>query len=169
MTAQWYAIYSRPMKEAFLCEQLSLHQIESYCPYIRLQPVNPRARKVQPYFPRYVFCHLDLEQTNVSTLLWIPGSSGIVSFDRIPAHVPDNLIVAIQRRVAEINAAGGELRDTFKPGDVLTVRDGPFKGYEAIFDARLSGEERVRVLLNFMSRPQVRLELQSVQIARQKQ
>jgi transcriptional antiterminator RfaH len=169
MTAQWYALHSKPMKEALLWEQLSLHEIESYYPRIRVKPVNPRSRKVRPYFPGYVFSRVDLERTNMTLFTRLPGSSGIVAFDGIPSHVSDPLIAAIRRRVGEIDAAGGELFDGLKTGDIVTVQDGPFKGYEAIFDARLSGDERVRVFLKLLSRGQVPVVLPSGQIQRKKQ
>ena len=164
MTAQWYALQSKPMKEFLLFEQLNLRCIESYFPYIRVRPVNPRARKLRAYFPGYVFGRLDLEQTSISTLQWIPGTLGIVSFDGVPSYVPDNLIGAIRRRVDEINAAGGELLRRLKTGDPLTIQDGPFRGFEAIFDAHTSGEERVRVLLKLLNRKQIPLELSVEQI-----
>ena len=106
MTAQWYALYSKPLKESLLLEQLNLHQIESYYPCLRVQPVNPRARKVKPYFPRYIFGHLHWEQLTHSLLQWMPGMAGIVSFGGIPSQIPDNLIVAIRRRVEEIDPTG---------------------------------------------------------------
>jgi transcription antitermination factor NusG len=168
MTAQWYALHSKPMKETLLWEQLSLHEIESYYPRIRVKPVNPRSRKVRPYFPGYVFSRVDLEQTNMTMFMRLPGSSGIVAFDGMPSHIPDTLIAAIRRRVGEIDAAGGELFEGLKAGDIVTVQDGPFKGYEAIFDARLSGDERVRVFLKLLSRGQVPVELPSRQIQRKK-
>lgn len=169
MTAEWYALHSKPMKEALLWEQLSLHQIESYYPRIRVKPVNPRSRKVRPYFPGYVFSRVDLEQTNMTMFIRLPGSSGIVACDGLPSYIPDTLIAAIRRRVGEIDAAGGELFDGLKAGDIVTVQDGPFRGYEAIFDARLSGEDRVRVLLKLLSRGQVPVELPGGQIQRKKQ
>jgi transcription antitermination factor NusG len=169
MSAQWYALHSKPMKEALLWEQLSLHQIESYYPHIRVQPANPRARKVKAYFPGYVFGRLDLEQTNMHQLWWMPGSAGIVSFDGVPSYIPDNLIAAIQRRLNEINAAGAEFFDGLRAGDAVTVQDGPFRGYEAIFDTRLSGDERVRVLLKLLNRGHFPLELPGRQIQRKKQ
>ncbi len=86
-----------------------------------------------------------------------------------PPAVPDNVIAAIRRRVDEINAAGGELFDGLKPGDVVHIQDGPFSGYDAIFDVRLSGEERVRVLLKLLNKQQFPIELPSSYIRRKKQ
>ena len=48
------------------------------------------------------------------------------------------------------------------------VQDGPFAGYEAIFDGRISGRDRVRVLLNFLQKRQVPLDLREQQIGRVK-
>ena len=168
MSLQWYALQSKPMKEALLWEQLSLHQVESFFPHIRVQPVNPRARKVKPYFPGYIFGHLDLALTGLSTFQWMPGAAGVVSFDGMPAAVPDNLISEIRHRVDEINAAGGELFYGLKQGDLVTIQDGPFRGYDAIFDARLSGDERVRVLLKLLDSQQIPLEISSRQLQRKK-
>ena len=77
MTESWYCIHSKPNKEEFLFDQLVLQEIEAFYPRLRVKPVNPRARKVKPYFPGYVFAHTNLERFNLSTLLWIPGASGL--------------------------------------------------------------------------------------------
>ena len=165
MSAQWYALNSKPMKEAFLSSQLLLKGIESYFPCIRVQPVNPRARKVKPYFPGYIFGRIDLQE-QTKDRLWLPGLAGVVSFDGIPSYVPNNLIDAIRRRVDQINMAGGEEVEALKPGDTVMVQAGPFEGYEAILDTRLSGEARVRILLTFLSRPHIPVELPQHQIRR---
>jgi transcription antitermination factor NusG len=164
MTTHWYALQSKPMKEAFLCTQLHLNKIESYCPQIRVQAVNPRARKFKPYFPGYVFGYIGLEQLTQHTLSWIPGLANIVSFDGIPIDVPDNFIAAIRRKVDQINAVGSDSPDTWKPGDLVTVQEGLFKGYVATLDTCVSGEARVRILLTVLNRLQVRLELPRGQV-----
>jgi len=169
MATQWYVLHSKPMKESLLWEQLRLHNIESYYPCIRVHPVSAHARRVKPYFPGYIFGRVDLAQTNLSTLQWLPGAAGIVSFDGLPSSVPDHMIATIRRRVDEINSAGGELFYGLKSGDTVMIQDGPFSGYDAIFDTRLSGEERVRVFLKLLNRQQFPLELSSRQIRRKKQ
>lgn len=169
MTAQWYALHSKPMKEALLWQQLCLQEIECYYPCIRVQPVSSHARRLMPYFPGYIFGHVDLDHINLSRLQWMPGASGIVSFDGTPASIPEHIVAAIRRHVDEINAAGGELFHGLKSGDTVTIQDGPFSGYDAVFDSRLSGEERVRVFLKLLNRQQFPLELSSRQIRRKKQ
>jgi transcriptional antiterminator RfaH len=164
MNRHWYVLRSKPNKEAFLWEQLKLRKIESYYPWLRVQPVNPRARKAKPYFPGYVFLRADLEEVGLSTLQWMPGSTGLVTFGGEPAIVPENLINAIRKRVDKINAEGGKLLAGLSKGQPVRIHSGPFAGYDAIFDARLSGDERVRVLLNLLDRKQIPLELYTGQI-----
>jgi transcription antitermination factor NusG len=159
MTAYWYVLHSKPHKEELLAEQLELRKIETFAPRIRVQVVNPRARPVRPYFPGYIFVRADLEEMGKSVLQYVPGSSGLIAFGGEPAFVPDGLIHAIRLRVDEINSAGGELFDVLKSGETVLVHSGPFAGYEAIFDARLPGKERVRVLLKMLRDRKMLVEL----------
>jgi transcription antitermination factor NusG len=161
---RWYAIQSKSQKEGLLCEQLELSNIEAYFPRIRVQPVNPRARKFRAYFPGYLFVRVDLELIGLSVLQWMPGSIGLVNFDGEPAYVPDALLQAIRQRVEKINLAGADMLEKLKSGDAVVIKDGPFAGHEAIFDARLPGNERVRVLLELLRGQQIRLELPAGQI-----
>ncbi len=82
--------------------------------------------------------------------------------------VPDGLIQAIRRRVDEINQEGGGQLHGLQPGEAVIIQDGPFAGQEAIFDTRISGNERVRVLLKLLQGRQIPLELPSAQIERKK-
>jgi transcriptional antiterminator RfaH len=168
MSALWYALNSKPMKEAFLSTQLALRRLESYFPAIRVKPVNPRARKIKPYFPGYVFARIDLEHEQRERF-WFPGLAGVVSFDGIPSAVPDSLMDTIRRKVDQINASGVEPLSELQPGDTVRIQSGPFSGYEAILDARLSGAARVRLLLMILNKPHMSLELPLEQIQPTKQ
>ena len=83
--------------------------------------------------------------------------------------VPDNLVQAIRRHVDEINAAGGKQLAGLKQGETVVIQGGPFDGYEAIFDTRLAGTERVRVLLKLLRVRQMNVELPAAQIRRPRQ
>src|SRR6266498_4085718 len=168
MPANWYVLRSKPNKENLLWEQLSIRKVETFCPQIRVQTVNPRARKLKAYFPGYVFVHVDLDEVGLSILQWMPGAIGFVSYDNQPSMVPDALIHAIKKRVDEINASGGELFDGLKQGDLVEIRSGPFAGYEAIFDARLAGSERVRILLKLLQGKSAKMEVPAGLLERKK-
>ncbi len=166
MTQQWYALRSKPNREEALWREASARGFDVYYPRSRVHPVNPRARKSQPYFPGYMFVQTDMQTTGTSTFAWMPYSNGIVSFGAQPAAVPEGLVNAIRRRVDELDAMGGEVFDGLRRGESVTIQGGPFAGCEAIFDRRLSGAERVRVLLRLLNRQEVRLDLSVGQVHR---
>lgn len=169
MALQWYAIRTKPRKEDVVWGQVRTGGFESYYPRLKVNPVNPRARRLVPYFPGYIFIRIDLETSGLSVVQWMPHTIGLVSFGGDPSPVPDHLIVELQKRVKDIIEAGGELFQGLKPGDPVQIVDGPFKGYEAIFDSRIPGSERVKVLLALMSNPrQVPVEMNAGQIQRKK-
>jgi len=159
MNANWYVLRSKPFKELFLAGELLARKLEAFCPIYYLKPVNPRARKIRPYFPGYLFIYVDLRSTNLSSLSWMPGAFGLVSFGSEPASVPDELIRVIRKKLDAINRTGGELLVGLQPGDKVLVEDGPFAGYQGIFDTRLPGNDRVRILLDLLKQRQMRVDL----------
>lgn len=169
MTAYWYALQSKPNKEDALFEQLENRGYRVFYPRIRVNPVNPRSKKIKAYFPGYMFVYADIVEVGLSTFQWMPFARGMVVFDMEPATVPDPLIEAIRRRVDQVNKVGGEVFEGLKKGEVIQIQEGPFAGYEAIFDVRLPGSERVRVLIKLLSQRQVPLELKAGQIRRETQ
>lgn len=151
-TAAWYVLHSKPRKEQQVNAYLRAQGFETFYPTLRVQPINPRASKMRPYFPRYLFVRADLDEVGISALQWVPGAIGLVEFDGYVAPVPDSVVHELKRRVAAIEAAGGLTFDGLQPGDPVRITHGPFAGYEAIFDMRLSGSERVQVLLQMLGR-----------------
>ena len=169
MASMWYALRSKPRKEDIVWRQVKLLGYDTFYPRLRVNPVNPRSRKLIPYFPGYLFVYVDLEAAGKSIFQWMPHTIGLVSFGGEPSYVPENLIHELRKRVEEIAQAGGELFDGLKTGDKVRISSGPFAGYEAIFDARVSGDERVRVLLEFLNnRRRLPIELSAGQIERMK-
>jgi transcription antitermination factor NusG len=165
MAEHWYALRSKPRKEDVVWKQVSELGYEVFYPRMRVNPVNPRSKKVRPYFPGYMFVKLDLEAAGLTAFQWMPHTTGLVAFGGEPAYVPENLIHAIRERVEEIAAAGGVVFDGLEQGDDVVIEYGPFEGYEAIFDQRLPGTERVRVLLQLLSnRRQLPVEIDASKI-----
>ena len=161
---RWYVLQSKPQKENLLYGQLCLRKIDAYYPRLQVKPINPRSRKIRPYFPGYLFVHVDLENIGLSGLRWIPGERGLISYGGEPAIVPDAILNAIRRKVDEINLAGGVALHTIKPGDPIKIKSGPLVGYRAIFDSHLSGNDRVRIFLQLLQDRQVCVELSGRQI-----
>jgi transcription antitermination factor NusG len=160
----WYVMHSKPNKEELLYEQLRIREIDAYYPRIKVQPANPRARKRKPYFPGYLFVKADLDELGPSTLRWMPGALGLVGFGSDPASVSDELLHAIRQKVEQTNVVNERHSEKFSSGEPVTIHSGPFAGYLAIFDSRLPGHERVRVLLQLLQDRQIGVELSARQI-----
>jgi len=160
----WYALQCRPRKEDTVARQVESRGLTVFAPRLRVQPINPRARTLKPYFPGYIFVQADLTTVGVSYFQHLPHAVGLIRVDSQPVDVPVDLISVIQHHLATINAKGGELFYRLQPGDPVAIARGPFAGYAAIFDARIRDTDRVRVLLDLLGSGQVALELQVGQI-----
>lgn len=166
MTLHWYTVHSKPNQELLLWNQLQQREVESYFPRLRRKPVNPRARREVPYFPGYMFIRVDLESFPFSRIAWLPGMQRLVAFGGQPAWLMDEVLEAIRRQVEVANQVAQDPLAGLQPGDLVRITSGPFAGYEAIFDTRINGAERVRVLLKLLQRQQVSLEVPATELVR---
>jgi len=153
---EWYVLNTKPHKERQVASLLRTRDFEVFLPLVRVNPVNPRAARVRAYFPNYMFANVDFDVVGLSEMRWIPGLRRLVEFGNQPAVVSDNLVLELKLRIAEISAAGGLMMDGLQAGDRIRIVDGPFVGYEGVFDARLTGKERVRVLLEMLAEHQAK-------------
>ena len=87
----WRVLYTNPNAEYHVLNALRQEQIETYFPEI--DTLNARGEKKKaPFFPNYVFAHLELENVQISKLRWTPGLRYILSFGGKPAVVPIKLL-----------------------------------------------------------------------------
>jgi transcription antitermination factor NusG len=163
----WYVLRSKLNKEEIiLWVEVVARGYKAFHPGVRVQPANPKSRKVRPYFPGYLFVQAKLALVGQAVFSWLSFSRGLVTFGGEPTEVPGPVAQAIFRSVDEINANGGEKLMGPEPGDKVTIQNGPFAGYQGILDARVSRDERVRVLLTLLQVNQIKLELPVGQIQR---
>jgi transcriptional antiterminator RfaH len=159
MSARWYALHSNPRKEEALQRHVLARGFEAYWPSLRVRPANPRSRTTRPFFPGYLFVRIDLETTGEKAFRRMPYATGLVGFGGTPASIPDALVAGVRRRVQELGADGGTSAGGLRPRDPVVVTGGLFAGHEGIFDTRLSGGERVRILLRLLGGRALALEL----------
>ncbi|HOR01228.1 MAG TPA: transcription termination/antitermination NusG family protein [Anaerolineae bacterium] len=149
----WYAVHTKPRKEAQVREFLEGRGFETYLPAAMVpNKRRPREKRAQPFFARYLFVHLDPAVIPLSSVNWAQGVTGIVSFGGEPAIVQDEVIAWLRRRVAEMDEIGFYGGPLPQPNERVRVIDGPLQGMDAIFDRRLSAEDRARVLIDLLGR-----------------
>ena len=157
----WYLVHTKPKQEMTAKENL-LRQ--NYCVYLPMAMIR-RKRKgrtekiVDALFPRYLFIHLDDTTDDWAPIRSTIGVSEMVRFGLIPAKISEVLIEAVKKRENEEGIH--ELQTSnFEEGQQVRIAEGPFEGYEAIFQAK-SGQQRAILLLNIaqnMSKIQIDID-----------
>jgi transcriptional antiterminator RfaH len=121
MGKEWYALHSKPHKERQVASLLRSRNLEVFLPLLRVNPVNPRAARERPYFPNYLFAHVDLDVTGLSLVQWTPGLLRMVEFGGVLGTVPGALIAQLKQRMHDIRAAGGLVLQGLCAGDRVRV------------------------------------------------
>lgn len=161
----WYLIRTKTGKERWVKDQLQTTVPEVFLPLLRGKA--PRwgrmAMSVGPLFPCYVFARFDLQRSYFE-VKYMPGVRGIVSAGSDPLAVPTTIVTEIRRRGVDDVVEIPE-----KPlgnGDRVLVVEGPFRGFEAIFERYLSGAERVAILLSAIEAGGLRVLLPASAVAK---
>lgn len=148
---EWYALHTKPYSERKVAIHLDRHEIETYVPETKSDAKRSDGRRI-PFFPGYMFIHLDMEEVNPTRWRYTPGVRYIVSYGNKPIAVNEELIHIIRKQLATLQKRQDEPKSRFKPGDRVRVTRGPLQDMIAIFDGPTEPAERVRILLEVMSR-----------------
>lgn len=144
----WYCVRTKPCQEDYAEEHLGQQGIEVYSPRIRMRKTIRRKLCTvnRPMFPGYLFgrfAYCDCARCVGYSL----GVLRIVSFGNRPAIVDDDIIAEIRLHANEQGIIILE-PPPIRRGDPVTITEGPFRGFEAIFERDLSDRDRVLILLS---------------------
>jgi transcriptional antiterminator RfaH len=161
----WYLIRTKTGKERWVRDQLGSKVDDVFLPLLRARA--PRwgrmAMTTGPLFPCYVFARFDLQRSYFD-VKYLPGVRSIVSAGPDPLAVPSAIIGEIRRRGTDDVVEIAE--KPFDSGQRVVVVEGPFRGFEAIFDRYLSGAERVAILLSAIEASGLRVVLSASAVAK---
>ncbi|MGH7984778.1 MAG: transcription termination/antitermination protein NusG [Candidatus Binataceae bacterium] len=163
--ANWYLVRTKPGKERWVRDQLGVILPEVFLPMLEAR--TPRWGRmtwaVTPLFPCYMFARFDLQERYFD-VKYMPGVQGLVSAGRDPLAVPSVVIDEIRQRGE--NGVVKLPEESFGNGDHLRVVDGPFRGFEAVFERYLSGTERVAILLSTVEATGLRVVLSAAAVTK---
>ncbi len=152
----WYALHTKVNYEKKVAYFLLQRQIETYLP--EMSSDKRGMERIHPLFPGYLFMHLDLDTANPAHWQWTPGLRRIVAYGDEPIPVPLEVIDLIQHQVSELASANNRPVYTFRPGDTVRIKNGPFSDLLAVFDKASTPGSRVQILLTVLNRS-VRIRL----------
>lgn len=159
----WYLVHSKPRQENIARQQLERQGYTTYLPLIstRRKRSGRTVKVIAPMFPRYLFINLSDETDDWRPIRSTIGVANLVRFAQAPARVPDNLIAALREREDSDGIQVMENRK-FVEGERVLIAEGPFAGYEALFQAN-SSRNRVLLLLQITEK-YIHLQLDADQI-----
>jgi len=162
---EWYLVRTKPGKERWVSGQLSAILPEVFLPMLEARTTRwgKLAWSVMPLFPCYVFAQFDL-QTRYFDVKYMAGVQGIVSAGCEPLAVPMPIVEEIKCR--GVNGVVKIAPRKFDNGERVRVADGPFRGFEAIFERYLSGAERIAILLSTVEASGLRVVLPSAAVVK---
>lgn len=141
----WYAVSTRARHEKKVFDNLVKKGVITYLPLQTFyRRWSDRHKKVhEPLFSCYIFVKINLkERLNV---LQTEGVVRLVSFNGIPATIPDAQIEAI-RTVLE-HKRTIEKADYLTPGQKIEVMYGPLKGIRGVL-AQIKNQQRLVIRLD---------------------
>ena len=162
---RWYLIRTKQHKERLVRQQLAEFVANTFLPLLRTKQ-SQWGRIVQmivPLFPCYIFSLLDLG-SDYHRIMRAAGVVGLVCAGEEPSVVDGSIVEEIKRRGRDGIIELPE--EAFHAGQAVQVKNGPFRGLNAVVERYLSGTERVALLLNEVGGANVRVILPPSQIAR---
>ncbi|MBF6568125.1 MAG: transcription/translation regulatory transformer protein RfaH [Candidatus Binataceae bacterium] len=166
-SSQWYLVRTKAGRERWVRDQLSGTMPEVFLPMLRMRMSRwgKLGWSTAPLFPCYVFVRCDLA-IGYYEIKYGVGVTDLVSAGNEPLIVAPEIVTTIRARatdgVVEI------VEQPFAAGERVVIAEGPFRGFEAIFERYLSGEERVAILLNSAIGSSLRMVLPSAVVARER-
>lgn len=147
--APWYVVLSEHNQERKALFHLEQARFEVYL------PMRPGAKRLVPFLPGYLFARLT-PRAQFHQIFSRIGVRDVLSMDRLhPATLEARYISAMQ---AEEHGSGAihlrkreERKSRFEKGQAVTIVDGGFAGFDAIFEQELDSR-RVAILCKFMGR-----------------
>jgi transcriptional antiterminator RfaH len=101
----------------------------------------------RPLFPGYIFVAIDPNQNHWHRINSTYGISRLVSFNNMPAKVPNGLVSLIISRCD--NQAKLLPRKILEPGEKVILKKGPFVNFVAEVEM-IGADQRVWLLIDFM-------------------
>ncbi len=147
---QWYALHTKPNKERSVASLLEDHDIDTFLPMI-VSHGAPKQKRQVPFFRSYIFASLDLKAGKSGQWRWTPGLRYVVSYGDDPIPIPDEVIHLVDREAQVLSAWAKTQKHPFKPGDMVRIKNGPFRDMLAIFQGPTRPSERVQILLTALS------------------
>lgn len=131
---KWYVIHTKVREEFRAHENLQAQGFEVFLPTCQVQ--KKLQGKIQlftdPLFPRYLFIRLSDITSNWFPIRSTRGVSQLLGFGISvdPVEIPETILDCLKQRCTNDEP----LHELFKPGELIEITQGPFKGFIGFFE-----------------------------------
>jgi transcriptional antiterminator RfaH len=144
-TSRWYLLSTKPRSEKTACDNLNNQGHETFLPTLA-HTNNPKA-----LFPGYIF----VKPRHGSSYVSIKSTRGVkqfIKFGDIFPGISESLIEFLRAGIEHFETLAMN-QEKYQKGQIVSIENGPFKNFEAIFDAYDKGQN-VFILLKFLESTQ---------------
>ena len=145
----WFVVRTKAGDEHRANTNLLHQEVETFLPLFKNHYFRGgrMIQTVKPLFPNYLFAKIDLD-LQYAKVKWTRGVSRILGNREGPVPISGIVVQTIQNRIGKDNLI--ELEEEMKEGDLVQVTSGPLKDLVGVFQKRMSGKDRVKILLNLI-------------------
>jgi len=149
----WYVVHTKPKCEHLAAAMMlsSLPGVETYCPRIRFQRNTQRGKVwfMEALFPSYFFARF-VPAESLRAVRHSQNVIRIVDFGDQMISVSDEVIRLIRQEMDGQDVK--EIKAGVQVGDTVELTEGPMRGLKGIVNSIHSGQERVKILMEFLGR-----------------
>ena len=149
----WYAVHTHPRAETAVVNHLTRQGFDAYLPLFLKRRAHSRRidRVPSPFFPRYLFVGMNIENIRWRAIRSTVGVSNFICAGEKPIQVPTDVLELLKSREDENGFVKLGSSSSIHPGDRVQIIDGALSDLEAIVK-ELHGLDRVTLLLTLMGR-----------------
>ena len=144
-TNRWYLLSTKSRSEKVAYDNLYNQDHETFLPTLA------HTNKTAPLFPGYIFVKPRLGASYIS-IKSTRGVNQFIKFGDVFPIISESLIEFLRARIEHFETLAIH-QNKYQKGQIVCVKNGPFKDFEAVFDS-YDKEKNVFVLLKFIERTQ---------------
>lgn len=149
---KWHVIHTKVREESRALKNLQAQGFEVFLPTCQAQKKQQGKIHLvtEPLFPRYLFIRLSDVTSNCYPIRSTRGVSQLLKFGTSsdPIEIPEAIVDCLKQRCTKEEP----LHELFKPGEIIEITQGPFKGVIGFF-------EKLQTLPDGLSRAMLLVEV----------
>jgi len=160
----WYAIHVRRYRESLAAASVAALGLEAFLPMVKVERLPNQVIKLdaKPLFAGYFFARFSPEDS-LTSVECARGVLQVIKSGGRPIPVEAEIIEEIRERV-EVDGLIRLKHPQLKPGDRVSIQEGPFAGLLGRVEAELDDRKRVAVLVEALWNARVLIEKQWVEV-----